>query len=89
MQFDKFTVKSQEAIQQAQTLAEKNSNQEIVPEHLLQVFLSQVDGVVIPVLQKIGVDPAVLSSETGKLLSQGQRKRFWSGLCLSPSEKDP
>ena len=70
MQFDKFTVKSQEAIQQAQTLAEKNSNQEIVPEHLLQVFLSQVDGVVIPVLQKIGVDPAVLSSETGKLLAQ-------------------
>ena len=70
MQFDKFTVKSQEAIQQAQALAEKNSNQEIVPEHLLQVLLGQVDGVVIPVLQKIGVDPAALSSETGSILSQ-------------------
>lgn len=70
MQFDKFTVKSQEAIQQAQNLAEQNSNQEIVPEHLLQALLKQTDGVIIPVLQKIGVDPTSLSREVDQMLAQ-------------------
>lgn len=70
MQFDKFTVKSQEAIQQAQNIAEQNSNQEIMPEHLLYALLKEADGVVIPVLQKIGVDPALLSSDAGQLLDQ-------------------
>jgi ATP-dependent Clp protease ATP-binding subunit ClpB len=70
MQFDKFTVKSQEAIQQAQNIAEQNSNQEIIPEHLLYALLKEADGVVIPVLQKLGVDPALLSSDAGQLLEQ-------------------
>ena len=58
MQFDKFTLKSQEAVQSAQQLAENNSNQEIVPAHLVKAILEQPDGVVVPALQKMGIDPS-------------------------------
>ena len=63
MQFDKFTVKSQEALQAAQTLAEQKGQQEILPEHLLLVLLEEAQGVIGPVLQKIGVDPTRLAAE--------------------------
>jgi ATP-dependent Clp protease ATP-binding subunit ClpB len=57
MQLDKFTMKSQEALQQAQNLAEGKGNQEIQAEHLLQVLLQQPEGVVVPVLRKMGINP--------------------------------
>ena len=69
MQFDKFTMKSQEAIQAAQGLAEQNGQQEILPEHLLKVVIQQEDGVVSPVLRKLGVDPHLVLSEVDQLLS--------------------
>ena len=49
MQLDKFTLKSQEAIQAAQSLAQNNSNQELQPEHLVKAILEQPGGVVVPV----------------------------------------
>lgn len=58
MQFDKFTLKSQEAIQAAQQIAETHSNQEITPVHLAKAILEQPNGVVVPTLQKMGVDPS-------------------------------
>ena len=58
MQFDKFTLKSQEAVQGAQHLAEQNGNQEITPAHLAKAILEQPDGVVVPALQKMGIDPS-------------------------------
>jgi ATP-dependent Clp protease ATP-binding subunit ClpB len=58
MQFDKFTLKSQEAIQAAQQLASDRGNQEITPAHLAKAILEQPDGVVVPALQKMGVSPA-------------------------------
>lgn len=58
MQFDKFTLKSQEAIQGAQQLAESLGNQEITPAHLTKAILEQPGGVVVPVLQKMGIDPS-------------------------------
>lgn len=60
MQFDKFTVKSQEAIQRAQQLASDNNNQEIHVAHLVKAILEQPEGIVVPVLQKIGITPSVL-----------------------------
>ena len=51
MQLDKFTLKSQEAIQVAQQLAQAGGNQELQPEHLLKAILEQPEGVVVPVLQ--------------------------------------
>ena len=70
MQFDKFTVKSQEALQAAQNLASQKGQQEMLPEHLLAVLLQQPEGVIIPVLQKMGVDPAYLASEVDALLEK-------------------
>ena len=46
MQPDKFTIKSQEAIQAAQRLAHERGNPEITPEHLLSVLLEQEGGIV-------------------------------------------
>jgi ATP-dependent Clp protease ATP-binding subunit ClpB len=69
MQFDKFTLKSQEAIQESQVIAEKNGHQEIKPEHLLAALLAQKDGVIIPVLQKMGVNPAALQEEAKSLVN--------------------
>ncbi|MBW2465776.1 MAG: ATP-dependent chaperone ClpB, partial [Deltaproteobacteria bacterium] len=70
MQFDKFTIKSQEAIQQSQSIAEQHGHQEIKPEHLLAALLEQKDGVIIPVLQKMEVNLSALQAETDKLLER-------------------
>jgi ATP-dependent Clp protease ATP-binding subunit ClpB len=70
MQFDKFTVKSQEAVQAAQSLAQGKGHQEIQPEHLMRVLLDQPDGVVVPILQKMGVDPGLLRQEMDALLAK-------------------
>ncbi|HMT04474.1 MAG TPA: ATP-dependent chaperone ClpB [Solirubrobacterales bacterium] len=56
MQPDRFTVKSQEAIQTAQRLAAASRNPEIVPAHLLVALLEQEDGLVPAVLNKLGAD---------------------------------
>ncbi len=60
MKLDKFTVKAQEALQEAQAVARKRDHQEILPEHLLSALLSQQDGLVSPILQRIGADPALV-----------------------------
>ncbi len=69
MQLDKFTVKSQEAIQAAQQLAQNSGNQELQPEHLLKAILEQPEGVVVPVLQKMGITPSVVLGETNQLIN--------------------
>lgn len=69
MQLDKFTLKSQEAIQNAHNLAQSGGNQEIQPEHLLKVILEQPEGVVVPVLQKMGITPSLILKETNALIS--------------------
>ena len=60
MQPDRFTIKSQEALQAAQQLADERRNPQTTPEHLLAVLLEQEGGVVVPVLRKLGVDPATV-----------------------------
>ncbi|HKH40619.1 MAG TPA: Clp protease N-terminal domain-containing protein, partial [Solirubrobacterales bacterium] len=56
MQPDRFTIKSQEAVAAAQRLASENANPEVAPPHLLLALLEQDEGVVVPVLQRLGVD---------------------------------
>ena len=60
---DRLTEKTQEAIQQAQALAQEAQQQEITPEHLLLALLQQADGTVPPILQQIGVDPQRVATE--------------------------
>ena len=55
MRLDKFTVKAQEAIQAAQSLADQHEHQAVLPEHVLAALLQQREGVVAPILGKLGV----------------------------------
>ncbi|MGM0426883.1 MAG: ATP-dependent chaperone ClpB [Thermodesulfobacteriota bacterium] len=63
MQFDKFTLKAQEVIQASQQLAERFSNQQIEPEHIIKAVLDQKEGVIPPLLGKIGADQNRLNKE--------------------------
>jgi ATP-dependent Clp protease ATP-binding subunit ClpB len=57
MQLDRFTTKSQEALQAAVKLAAERRNTEVQPEHLLAVLLEQHEGVIPPVLRRLGTSP--------------------------------
>ncbi|MDI6780310.1 MAG: ATP-dependent chaperone ClpB [Bacteroidota bacterium] len=56
MQFQKFTIKSQEAVQTAQEIAASYTNQAIEPEHLLAALIQDSEGIVVSLLQKIGAN---------------------------------
>ena len=56
MNFNKFTIKSQEAVQNAQEIASSYGNQSIEPEHLLAALVQDSQGIVIPILQKLGAN---------------------------------
>src|ERR1700730_19057525 len=70
MKFDKFTVKAQEAVQAAQSLAVEGSHQAIEPEHLLLALLQQQEGVVGPLLAKLGARPEALDRELKSALDK-------------------
>jgi ATP-dependent Clp protease ATP-binding subunit ClpB len=55
MRFDKFTIKSQELIQNAQSLASSHNHQQIEPEHLLSTMLDEPEGIARTMLNKLGV----------------------------------
>src|SRR5205823_2331412 len=63
MQFDKLTVKSQEAVQEAQRIAQGFSHQEVDGEHLLLAMIGQAESLVPDLLQKIGVAPAAVRKD--------------------------
>ena len=63
MRFDKFTIKSQELIQNAQSLASNNNNQQIEPEHLLSAMLNEQEGIARSMLRKLGVSPEGVAQE--------------------------
>jgi len=63
MRFDKFTIKSQELIQNSQTLASKYHQQQIEPEHLLAAMLMEPQGIAGAMLRKLGVSPDEISRE--------------------------
>ena len=54
--FEKLTIKAQEAVQRAQSLAQEKGHPEIDPLHLLAALLQESEGIVVPILQKIGVN---------------------------------
>ncbi|PLX48758.1 MAG: ATP-dependent chaperone ClpB [Desulfobulbaceae bacterium] len=70
MNLDKFTLKSQEALQGASQLAGNLGHQEIVPEHVFKVILEQKDGLLRSVIQKIGCELAVVMAGTEELLQK-------------------
>src|SRR5712692_7691059 len=57
IRWDKFTVKAQEAVQRANDLASEHGNPELLPVHLLAALLEDKEGIVPPVLEKVGAGP--------------------------------
>ena len=63
MRMERFTLRGQEAIQSAIEAAERNQHQQVEPEHLLLAMLEQPEGVVRPVLGKIGANVQVVEGD--------------------------
>lgn len=63
MRMDKLTIRSQEAIQEAQRLAERKGNQELQPEHLLWAILEDSEGVATQMLKRLGIDARMLQKD--------------------------
>jgi ATP-dependent Clp protease ATP-binding subunit ClpB len=70
MRFDRFTIRGQEAVQEAIGVAEKNQNQQVEPEHLLATMLDQKEGVVRPILGKIGANVSAVTSEVDAAIAK-------------------
>ena len=70
IRWDKFTLKSQESVQAANQLATENGNPEILPLHLLAALIEDKDGIIVPVLEKVGVPTAQLRAKAKDSLSQ-------------------
>src|SRR6185436_10634544 len=70
MQMDRFTIKAQESLQNAQAVAGRFSHQEIDCEHLMLALLEQPEGLTAPLLQKLGVQPTTLAADIEKELGR-------------------
>jgi ATP-dependent Clp protease ATP-binding subunit ClpB len=63
MRFDRFTIRGQEAVQEAVGIAERNQNQQVEPEHLLVSMLEQKEGTLKPILGKLGANANAILSD--------------------------
>jgi ATP-dependent Clp protease ATP-binding subunit ClpB len=64
IRWDKFTVKAQQAVQRGNDLASEHGNPELLPVHVLAALLEDKEGIVPPVLEKIGIGPQSVLNET-------------------------
>jgi ATP-dependent Clp protease ATP-binding subunit ClpB len=89
MQMDRLTIKSQEALQEAQRIAQGYSHQEVDGEHLLLALIGQSDSLIPSLLEKIGVPPAKLRPDLERELTRRHKVQGTSSadLFLSPSLK--
>ncbi|MDR1399902.1 MAG: ATP-dependent chaperone ClpB [Treponema sp.] len=70
MNYEKLTIKAQEAVQQATTLAQKNDHSQVETEHLLLVLLKQEDGIVKPLIERLVADTGQIQSAVEGLIAQ-------------------
>ena len=63
IRWDKFTLKAQEAVQRGNELASEHGNPELLPLHFLAALLEDKEGIVQPVLEKIGIGPQAVLNE--------------------------
>ena len=82
MNFNKFTIKAQEAVQAGIELAQNSNNQAVEPAHILTALLDDADNVVNSILKKIGIAlPALREDLQRQIKSFPVRKgiiRFWA-----------
>ncbi|MBP5587936.1 MAG: AAA family ATPase, partial [Treponema sp.] len=83
MEFEKFTIKAQEALQEASSIAQKNDNAEITPSHLLKALLEQQDGIVPPVIECVGGNCSLLIQKTDEIIKSLSHVTGNASLTLS------
>lgn len=69
MNYENFTIKTQEALQEASSIANKNDNSEIGTEHVLQALLEQQDGLIAPVVERVGVPSIELTKKVRDIVA--------------------
>ena len=84
IRFDKLTVKAQEALQAAQSHAQEKNNPQVAPEHLLWALIEQKDGVVLPALQKLGVNLQTIARDLADALAKLPKVQGQAELYMSP-----
>ena len=87
IRWDKFTIKAQEAIQEAQEIAEKKNHQEITPEHLLLALLREEGGIVSSILKNLGVDRGQIISQVEEHVDRLPKVFGGGQLYISPGLK--
>ena len=85
IRFDKLTLKGQEALQSAQSHAQEKGNPQVTPEHLLWALMEQKEGVVLPILQKLGVNLQTIARELADLVAKLPKVQGQAELYISPS----
>jgi ATP-dependent Clp protease ATP-binding subunit ClpB len=70
LRFEKMTVKAQEALQQANDVAARHENQQLEPIHLLAALVAQTDGVVPPLLARLGIRTEILQQEIAREIAR-------------------
>ncbi|MBU1052423.1 MAG: ATP-dependent chaperone ClpB [Proteobacteria bacterium] len=88
MRFDKFTIKSQEAIGNAQSLASKKNNQQIEPEHMLSAMLSEREGIARAVFNKLGASPDSVAKEVESSIERLPKVRGAGEVSISQRLKN-
>ncbi len=83
IRFDKLTLKGQEALQAAQSHAQEKNNSQVAPEHLLWALIEQKDGVVLPILQKLGVNIQAIARDLADAVARLPRVQGQSELYVS------
>jgi ATP-dependent Clp protease ATP-binding subunit ClpB len=81
---ERYTVKSQEALERAQRIARERGHPELAPEHLLAALLAEPEGTIAAILQKLGVPRENLAAETEQALARQPRVQGGT-LALSES----
>jgi ATP-dependent Clp protease ATP-binding subunit ClpB len=88
LRMDKLTVKAQEALQAAQEMGARSGQQQIEPLHLLWALVAQGDGVVSPLLSKLGVAPETIAKEVERQIERLPKVSGASQQYLSQSLND-
>ncbi len=87
MRYDKFTIKSQEVIQNANDLASRHRNSQIEPEHLLSVMLAETEGIVAAILQKMGIAPGQVARDLTLAVDRLPKVSQSTDVYVSPRTK--
>jgi ATP-dependent Clp protease ATP-binding subunit ClpB len=87
MRFDKFTIKSQELIQSAQSLASKHNNQQMEPEHFLSAMLTEPEGMARTMFRKAGFSPNAVAQDAAMAMDRLPKVSGTGEVYLSPRTK--